>query len=225
MLSGCAATQKRVALGRCISMDRTFNLHHKFAMLLDVLHVLPPRATAVVFTAAAALLGALVGAVATHHHHWRRRGKAREAADAVRASSILPSPIALIGDTPMVALPRLSAALRCHIFAKCEFLNPGGSPKDRVARAIIEDAERAGLIRPHAGYTIYEGTVGSTGIALAWVCRARGYRCYIVMPDDQAREKYELLERLGAVVERVRPASIVDRQQFCNVARVSTMRA
>ena len=72
---------------------------------------------------------------------------------------------------------------RAHGQAKAEFVNPGGSVKDRVAWAIVTDAERRGALRP--GGTIYEGTVGSTGISLAMVARARGYRCHICMPDDQ----------------------------------------
>lgn len=100
-----------------------------------------------------------------------------------------------------------------------QFLNPGGSAKDRVALNIINTAEHAGLIRPHMGSTIFEGTVGSTGISIAMIARARGYRAWIVMPDDQAQEKYQLLEKLGARVEKVRPVSIVDKRQFVNLAK------
>lgn len=68
----------------------------------------------------------------------------------------------------------------------------GGSSKDRVALAIVNDAESKGLIHPHTNSTIFEGTVGSTGISLALVCRAKGYKCHILMPDDQSQAKYGL---------------------------------
>jgi cysteine synthase A len=113
----------------------------------------------------------------------------------------------------------LSDATGCEILGKAEFLNPGGSPKDRVALAILQQAERAGILVAGRGDAVYEGTVGSTGISLAWLCRARGYTAHICMPDDQSSEKAALLESLGAVVERVRPASIVDRGQFVNKAK------
>ncbi|RKP36587.1 tryptophan synthase beta subunit-like PLP-dependent enzyme, partial [Dimargaris cristalligena] len=99
----------------------------------------------------------------------------------------------LIGNTPLVRLPSLSAATGCQIYAKAEFLNPGGSPKDRVALTMVEMAEARGDLRPHTDSCLFEGTVGSTGISLAMIARAKGYRCHIVMPDDQAAEKYALL--------------------------------
>ncbi|KAI9297651.1 pyridoxal phosphate-dependent enzyme, beta subunit [Neoconidiobolus thromboides FSU 785] len=125
----------------------------------------------------------------------------------------------LIGNTPMVLIKSLSEATGCKILAKAEYLNPGGSPKDRVALGLILSAEKSKLIRPHSNYTIYEGTVGSTGISLALICKSRGYQCYIVMPDDMAIEKYQSLLSLGAIVEKVRPASIVDPGHFVNIAR------
>lgn len=86
----------------------------------------------------------------------------------------------LIGDTPLIKLKSLSEATGCEIFAKCEYLNgAGNSPKDRVALSIINQAEAGGLLVPYQGDTVYEGTVGSTGISLAAVCRARGYRAYM----------------------------------------------
>lgn len=124
-----------------------------------------------------------------------------------------------IGNTPLIRIKSLSEATGCEILGKAEFLNPGNSPKDRVAKAVIEAAERDGKIRPGRGDMIYEGTVGSTGISLALLCRAKGYTAYICMPDDQSREKSDLLSSLGAVVERVRPASIVDKNQFVNKAK------
>ncbi|KAH8088155.1 putative cysteine synthase [Filobasidium floriforme] len=127
--------------------------------------------------------------------------------------------IGLIGNTPLVRIDSLSDALGVEILGKAEFLNPGGSVKDRVALQIIEDAERAGLLVPNTGSRIFEGTVGSTGISIATVARAKGYETTIIMPDDVALEKVQLAEMLGATVERVRPASIVDEKQFVNLAR------
>ncbi|KAK4987957.1 Cysteine synthase 2 [Elasticomyces elasticus] len=136
-----------------------------------------------------------------------------------------------IGNTPLFKIKSLSDATGCEILAKAEvpfpdlettmtFLNgAGNSPKDRVALSIIQMAEEERLLTPNSGDVIYEGTVGSTGISLATICRARGYSAHICMPDDQATEKSDLLLKLGAVVEPVKPASIVDQGQFVNVAR------
>lgn len=125
-----------------------------------------------------------------------------------------------IGGTPLIKIKSLSEYTGCEILAKAEFLNgAGNSPKDRVALSIIEMAEEKGLLAPNSGDTIYEGTVGSTGISLAAICRARGYKAHICMPDDMAIEKSDLLLKLGAEVERVRPAPIVDQNQFVNLAR------
>lgn len=88
-----------------------------------------------------------------------------------------------------------------------------------MALNIIKTAEEAGLLTPHSGDTIYEGTVGSTGISLATLCRARGYKAHICMPSDVAIEKSDLLEKLGAIVEKVRPAPITDPNQFVNLAK------
>ncbi|KAE8895852.1 Cysteine synthase 2 [Phytophthora fragariae] len=123
----------------------------------------------------------------------------------------------LVGNTPMVELTSLSKATGCTILAKAEFLNPGGSSKDRVAKGIVEDAERRGLLKE--GGTIVEGTSGSTGISLSLMARARGYRCVIVMPDDQAKEKSQLLEQFGAEVVLVKPASIVNAKHYVNEAK------
>jgi cysteine synthase A len=120
----------------------------------------------------------------------------------------------LIGNTPLVRINSLSNALGVEILGKAEFLNPGGSVKDRVALRIIEDAERRGLLRPHTGSVLFEGTVGSTGISLATVGKAKGYDAHIIMPSDVAIDKVQVLERLGATVERVPPVSIVDQNQF-----------
>ncbi|KAL9105920.1 MAG: hypothetical protein Q9227_008980 [Pyrenula ochraceoflavens] len=126
----------------------------------------------------------------------------------------------IIGNTPLIQIKSLSAATGCTILAKAEHLNgASNTPKDRVALSILLSAESQSLLTPHSGDTVYEGTVGSTGIALATLCRARGYLAHICMPDDVATEKSDLLLKLGAMVERVRPALIVDPGHFVNVAR------
>jgi cysteine synthase A len=126
--------------------------------------------------------------------------------------------VGAIGNTPLIALPKLSAALGRTILGKAEFLNPGGSVKDRAARGIIEDFERRGLLEP--GGTIVEGTAGNTGIGLALVGNARGYRAVIVMPDDQADEKYALLRAYGADLRIVEAAPFTNEaQNYYHVAR------
>jgi cysteine synthase A len=148
-------------------------------------------------------------------HSTKRKSTAEKERDA------LPVGIeSTIGNTPLFVIKSLSEITGCTIMAKAEFMNgAGGSPKDRVAMSIIKSAEEAGLLTPHSGDTIYEGTVGSTGISLATLCRARGYLAHICMPSDQALEKSNLLLKLGAVVERVQPAPIVDQEHFVNRAR------
>lgn len=125
-----------------------------------------------------------------------------------------------IGNTPLVKIRSLSEATGRTILAKAEFLNgAGGSPKDRVALNMIQTAEDGGLLTPGQGDTIYEGTVGSTGISLATLARAMGYKAHICMPDDQSIEKSTLLHHLGATVERVPVAPITSPQHFVNLAR------
>ncbi len=104
--------------------------------------------------------------------------------------------IDLVGNTPLVRLKRVSEATGCEILGKCEFLNPGGSVKDRAALAIITDAEEKGILRP--GGVIVEGTAGNTGIGLALVGNVRGYRTVIVMPETQSQEKKDMLRLVGA---------------------------
>jgi cysteine synthase A len=106
------------------------------------------------------------------------------------------SVIDLIGNTPLVRLNRVSDATGCEILGKAEFLNPGGSVKDRAALGIIRDAERSGALKP--GGTIVEGTAGNTGIGLAMVGRALGYRVVIVFPRTQSREKAAAIRLMGA---------------------------
>ncbi|HYH40100.1 MAG TPA: cysteine synthase A [Azospirillum sp.] len=104
--------------------------------------------------------------------------------------------IGTIGNTPLIRLEGPSRATGCEILGKAEFLNPGGSVKDRAAIAIVRDAERRGLLRP--GGTIVEGTAGNTGIGLALVGNALGYRTVIVMPETQSQEKKDMLRLCGA---------------------------
>jgi len=122
-----------------------------------------------------------------------------------------------IGNTPLVALPKLSLAIGRTILGKAEFLNPGGSVKDRAAWGIIEDFERRGLLAP--GGTVVEGTAGNTGIGLALVGNARGYRTVIVMPDDQAGEKYALLRTFGAELHVVAAAPFTNSENYYHAAR------
>lgn len=126
-----------------------------------------------------------------------------------------------VGHTPLIRLAGVSAETGCDILGKAEFLNPGGSVKDRAARAIVLDAEREGLLR--RGGTVVEGTAGNTGIGLAHVCNARGYRCILVLPDNQAPEKYALLEALGATVHKVKAVPYADPNHYQKVAaRIAT---
>jgi len=125
--------------------------------------------------------------------------------------------VGAIGNTPLVALPKLSAAIGRTILGKAEFLNPGGSVKDRAARGIVEDFEARGLLKP--GGVIVEGTAGNTGIGLALVGNARGYRTIIVMPDDQAAEKYALLRAFGADLRVVAAAPYTNEANYYHEAR------
>jgi len=104
--------------------------------------------------------------------------------------------LATIGNTPLIKLKRASESTGCTILGKAEFLNPGGSVKDRAALAIIQDAEARGLLRP--GGVIVEGTAGNTGIGLTLVANALGYRTVIVMPETQSQEKKDMLRLIGA---------------------------
>src|SRR2546421_10895204 len=96
-----------------------------------------------------------------------------------------------VGNTPLIRLRRLSEETGCEILGKAELLNPGGSVKDRAALSIIRDAEKRGTLKP--GGVVVEGTAGNTGIGLAHICAARGYRCVIVIPYNQSQGKMELL--------------------------------
>ncbi|GAV28399.1 hypothetical protein PMKS-001870 [Pichia membranifaciens] len=125
----------------------------------------------------------------------------------------------LIGNTPMVHIASLSKQTGCEIYAKLEMANPGGSAKDRVALSVIRHFENIGELVPGRGDVLFEGTSGSTGISFAMLCNALGYTAHICLPDDTSNEKLQLLESYGAEIEKVKPASIVDPNQYVNAAR------
>src|SRR5690348_11400255 len=121
-----------------------------------------------------------------------------------------------VGHTPLIKLRRLSEDTGCEILGKAEFMNPGGSVKDRAARAIVLTAERNGeLVR---GGTVVEGTAGNTGIGLAHVCNARGYKLIIAMPDNQSQEKFRTLETLGAEVLPIKTVPYSDPNHYQKIA-------
>src|SRR4051812_37701761 len=120
--------------------------------------------------------------------------------------------LSLIGNTPLVRLDRIGAGLSVPLFAKCEFLNPGGSVKDRIAVAIIDDAEARGEL--HRGSTLVEATAGNTGIGLALVAARRGYRLVCVMPEKMSVYKRISLAALGAEVIVVPNAPPSDPRNF-----------
>ncbi len=117
-----------------------------------------------------------------------------------------------IGETPLIRLNRLSDATGCEILGKAEFLNPGGSVKDRAALGLVRDAERRSALKP--GGTIVEGTAGNTGIGLAVVGNALGYRTIIVMPNNQSRDKVATLKALGAEVIEIPPVPFKNPAHF-----------
>ncbi len=122
-----------------------------------------------------------------------------------------------VGHTPLIRLRRLSELTGCEILGKAEFMNPGGSVKDRAALGIIEDGEAGGRLRP--GGTIVEGTAGNTGIGLAVIGNARGYRTVIVIPETQSPEKISLLRTLGADVRTVPEKPYSDPGNYNHAAR------
>ncbi len=131
--------------------------------------------------------------------------------------TIIPNPLALIGNTPLVRLNGPSDATGCEILGKCEFANPGASVKDRAALYIVEDAEKSGALKP--GGTIVEGTAGNTGIGLALVANAKGYKTIIVMPETQSREKMDTLRALGAELVLVPAAPFSNPGHFVHTSR------
>ncbi len=128
-----------------------------------------------------------------------------------------PDTLSLIGNTPLVRLAGPSEESGCEIYGKCEFANPGASVKDRAALFIVKDAEERGLLLP--GGTIVEGTAGNTGIGLALVANARGYKTIIVMPETQSKEKMDTLRALGAELVLVPAAPYSNPGHFVHTSR------
>ena len=122
----------------------------------------------------------------------------------------------MIGNTPLVYLREISEATGCEIYGKAEFLNPGGSIKDRTALGIIRDAEAKGNLQ--SGGTIVEGTAGNTGIGLTMIANALGYKSVVVMPQTQSKEKIELLDLYGADLRLVKATSYNDPNHYVHQA-------
>src|ERR687895_2967019 len=125
--------------------------------------------------------------------------------------------VGAIGNTPLIRLRGPSEATGCNILGKAEFLNPGGSVKDRAALYIILDAEKRGLLGP--GGVIVEGTAGNTGIGLALVGNARGYRTLIVIPETQSQEKKDMLRLAGADLKEVPAVPYKDPGNYVHVSQ------
>jgi cysteine synthase len=124
--------------------------------------------------------------------------------------------VGTVGNTPLIRLTSFSEDTGCEILAKAEFLNPGGSVKDRAALYIIEDAEKKGLLKP--GGTVVEGTAGNTGIGLAHICNAKGYKCLIIIPDTQSQEKMDAMRALGAEVRAVPAVPYKDPNNYVRLS-------
>jgi cysteine synthase A len=124
--------------------------------------------------------------------------------------------VGTIGNTPLIRLNSFSDETGCEILGKAEFLNPGGSVKDRAALYIIKDAEEKGLLKP--GGTVVEGTAGNTGIGLAHICNAKGYKCLIVIPNNQSQEKIDALKTLGAEVRTVPAVPYKDPNNYVKLS-------
>ncbi len=124
--------------------------------------------------------------------------------------------VGTIGNTPLIRLRRLSVRTGCEILGKAEFLHPGSSVKDRAAWFIVKDAEEKGQLKP--GGVIVEGTAGNTGIGLALVARARGYRTIIVIPETQSQEKKDMLRLAGAELREVPAVPYKDPNNYVHVS-------
>jgi cysteine synthase A len=133
------------------------------------------------------------------------------------APAARPNSLDLIGNTPLVLLKGPSEAAGCEIWGKCEFANPGASVKDRAALRIVRDAEEKGLLTP--GGTIVEGTAGNTGIGMALVANALGYKTVIVMPENQSKEKMDTLRALRAELVLVPPTKFSNPGHFVHTSR------
>ena len=124
--------------------------------------------------------------------------------------------VGTVGNTPLIRLNSFSQETGCEILGKAEFLNPGGSVKDRAALFIIKEAEEKGLLKP--GGTVVEGTAGNTGIGLAHICNAKGYKCLIIIPETQSQEKIDTLRTLGAEVRTVPAVPYRDPNNYVKVS-------
>jgi len=124
--------------------------------------------------------------------------------------------VGTVGNTPLIRLNSFSKETGCEILGKAEFLNPGGSVKDRAALYIIQEAEEKGLLKP--GGTVVEGTAGNTGIGLAHICNAKDYKCLIVIPDTQSQEKIDALRTLGAEVRTVPAVPYKDPNNYVRLS-------
>lgn len=122
-----------------------------------------------------------------------------------------------IGNTPLIRLAKVSAETGCDIYGKAEFMNPGGSVKDRAAKGIVEDHIASGRLKPNG--ILIDGTAGNTGIGFAHVCNALGFRSIIVMPDNQAPDKYAQIEAMGAQVVKVKAVPYADPNHYQKVAK------
>src|ERR671917_1407643 len=133
-------------------------------------------------------------------------------------TQILQNVMEAIGDTPLIRINKLAQGIKANVLAKVEFFNPGGSVKDRIGVAMIDDAERSGLLRP--GGTIVEATSGNTGVGLAIAAAIKGYRTVFVMPDKMSDEKIRLLRAFGARVV-ITPTAVEpdDPRSYYSVSR------
>ncbi|KAM3501299.1 hypothetical protein MY10362_005658 [Beauveria mimosiformis] len=167
-----------------------------------------PRNAGIMFRITARRLAAAAAAATEPSAHTLKVSQAQGVAHGLTAA---------IGNTPLIRLNRLSEETGCDILGKAEFMNPGGSIKDRAALYVVKDAEERGLLR--AGGTVVEGTAGNTGIGLAHVCRSRGYRLVIYMPNTQSQGKIDLLRLLGAEVHPVPAVAFENPENYNHQAR------
>jgi cysteine synthase A len=137
--------------------------------------------------------------------------------NAVATTPVAADLLGAIGNTPLIKLRRASDATGCTILGKAEFMNPGGSVKDRAGLAIILDAERRGVLKP--GGTVVEGTAGNTGIGLTLVGNARGYKTVIVMPETQSREKIDFFRMIGADLRLIPAKPYKDPGNYVHYSR------
>lgn len=134
-----------------------------------------------------------------------------------KAQGVVKGLVGAIGNTPLIRLNKLSEQTGCEILGKAEFMNPGGSVKDRAALFVVKDAEEKGLLKP--GGTVVEGTAGNTGIGLAHVCRSKGYKLVIYMPNTQSQGKIDLLRLLGAEVYPVPAVAFENPENYNHQAK------